>query len=39
MSNMTNIAIGLTVVGLLLARQTQPRPAKDSLPIRMHRPP
>jgi hypothetical protein len=30
MSNLTNIAIGLIVVGLLLARQMQPRPARET---------
>ena len=35
MSNLTNIAIGLSVVGLLLVRQMQPRPAKETSSIRL----
>ena len=30
MSNLTNIGIGLIVVGLLLVRQLQPRPVKET---------
>ena len=35
MSNLTNIAIGLIVVGLLLVRQMQPRPARETSSIRL----
>ena len=35
MSNLTNIVIGLVVVGLLLARQLQPRLAKESSSLRL----
>lgn len=35
MPDMTNIAIGLIVVGLLLIRQMQPRPAKETSSIRI----
>ena len=35
MSNLTNIVIGLSVVGLLLVRQMQPRPAKETSSIRL----
>ena len=34
MSNLTNIAIGLIVVGLLLVRQMQPGPAKETSALR-----
>ena len=35
MSDLANIAIGLIVVGLLLVRQLQPRPAKETSSIRL----
>ena len=35
MSNLGNIAIGLIVVGLLLVRQLQPRPARETSSIRL----
>jgi hypothetical protein len=35
MSNLTNIVIGLVVVGLLLTRQLQARPAKETSSIRI----
>jgi hypothetical protein len=35
MSNLTTIAIGLIVVRLLLARQMQPRPARETSPLRI----
>ena len=35
MSNLANIAIGLIVVGLLLVRQLQPRPARETSSIRL----
>ena len=35
MSNLTNIVIGLIVVELLLVRQLQARPAKETTPIRI----
>ena len=35
MSNLANIAIGLIVVGLLLVRQLQPRPAREASSIRL----
>ena len=35
MSNLANIAIGLIVVGLLLVRQLQPRPAKETSAVRL----
>jgi hypothetical protein len=35
MSNLTNIVIGLIVVGLLLVRQLQARPAKETSSIRI----
>jgi hypothetical protein len=35
MSNLANIAIGLIVVGLLLVRQLQPRPARETRSIRL----
>jgi hypothetical protein len=34
MSNLTNIAIGLIVVGFLLVRQMQPRPARETPALR-----
>jgi len=35
MSNLANIAIGLIVVGLLLVRQLQPRPARETSSVRL----
>ena len=35
MSNLGNIAIGLIVAGLLLVRQLQPRPARETSSIRL----
>jgi hypothetical protein len=35
MSNLANIAVGLIVVVLLLVRQMQPRPAKETSPLRL----
>ena len=35
MSNLANLAIGLIVVGLLLVRQLQPRPARETSSIRL----
>ena len=35
MPNLANIAIGLIVVALLLVRQLQPRPARETSPIRL----